>query len=71
MLMKQCIPDAILREISHNLLFLSHSPKMQKVKLILKEIQHSVVPIRPYDVLTPRYENTRKSKFYHNKKSNL
>lgn len=45
--------------------------RIKKVKLILKEIQHSVVPIRPYDGLTPRYENTRKSKFHHNKRSNL
>lgn len=45
--------------------------RIKKVKLILKEIQHSVVPIRPYDGLTPRYENTRKSKFHLNKRSNL
>ncbi len=45
--------------------------RIKKVELILKEIQHSVVPIRPYDGLTPRYENTRISKFHHNKKSNL
>lgn len=36
--------------------------RIKKVELILKEIQHSVVPIRPYDGLTPRYENTRISK---------
>ena len=38
---------------------------------IISEIQKSVVPIRPDDGKTPRYENPRKSKFHHNKKSNL
>jgi len=45
--------------------------RTKKVALIIKEIQHSVVPIRSYDGLTPRYENTRKSNFHHNKRSNL
>lgn len=45
--------------------------RVKKLKRIMLEIQHSVVPIRPDDGSTPRYENPRKSKFHHNKKSNL
>ena len=45
--------------------------RIKKLERILAEIQRSVVPIRPYDGSTPRYENTRKSKFHHNKRSNL
>ena len=36
-----------------------------------EEIQRSVVPIRPDDGSTPRYQYPRKSKYHHNKKSNL
>lgn len=45
--------------------------RVKKLKRIILEIQHSVVPIRPDDGLTPRYENTRKVRFHHNRKSNL
>ena len=45
--------------------------RIKKMKRIIAEIQRSVVPIRPYDGLTPRYVNPRKSKFHHNKRSNL
>ena len=38
---------------------------------IFTEIQKSVVPIRLDDGNTLRYENPRKSKFHHNKRSNL
>ena len=51
----------------------SRNPLQRELKLlrIITEIQKSVVPIRPDDGKTPRYENPRKSKFHHNKKSNL
>ena len=51
----------------------SRNPLHRELKLlrIITEIQKSVVPIRPDDGKTPRYENPRKSKFHHNKKSNL
>ena len=51
----------------------SRNPLYRELKLlrIITEIQKSVVPIRPDDGKTPRYENPRKSKFHHNKKSNL
>ena len=45
--------------------------RIKKVNRILTEIQRAVVPIRPYDGLTPRYLNSRKSKYHHNKRSNL
>ena len=35
------------------------------------EVKKSVVPIRPDDGNTPRYENTRKSSHHHNKRHNL
>ena len=38
---------------------------------LVSYIQIETEAIRPYDGLTPRYENTRKSKFHHNKRSNL
>ena len=38
---------------------------------IFTEIQKSVVPIRLDDSNTLRYEKPRKSKFHHNKRSNL
>lgn len=45
--------------------------RVKKLNRIILEIQHSVVPIRPDDGKTPRYENTRNCKFHHNRKSNL
>lgn len=47
------------------------SHRQKKLERIMLEIQKSVVPIRPDDGTTPRYENTRKSNFHHNKRSNL
>ncbi len=47
------------------------SQRIKKLNRIIAEIQRSVVPIRPYDGLTPRYKNSRSSKFHHNKRSNL
>ncbi len=50
------------------------SNPMTKYKLLNRifiEIQHSVVPKRPCDGSAIRFANPRKSKFYHNKKSNL
>lgn len=47
------------------------SHRQKKLERIMLEIQKSVVPIRPNDGTTPRYENTRKSNFHHNKRSNL
>lgn len=41
------------------------------LKRIIQEIRKSVVPIRPDDGNTTRYENPRKSNFHHNKRSNL
>ena len=51
----------------------SRNPLQRELKLlrIITEIQKSVVPIRPDDGKTPRYENPRKSRFHRNKKSNL
>lgn len=43
----------------------------KKLKRIIQEIRKSVVPIRPDDGNTTRYENPRKSNFHHNKRSNL
>lgn len=45
--------------------------RQKKLERIMAEIQRSVVPIRPDDGLTPRYENPRKAKYHHNKRSNL
>ena len=45
--------------------------RLKKLQRIIAEIQQSVVPIRPDDGSTPRYQNSRKSKFHHNKRSNL
>lgn len=47
------------------------SHRQRKLDRIMLEIQKSVVPIRPDDGSTPRYENPRNSKFHHNKRSNL
>ena len=44
--------------------------RVMKINRILIELQHSVVPIRPGKTAV-RFENTRKTKFHHNKKSNL
>ena len=44
--------------------------RMMKINRIMTEIQRSVVPIRPGKTAV-RYENTRKTKYHHNKKSNL
>lgn len=51
----------------------SRNPAQREKKLnrIIIEIQKSVVPIRPDDGSTPRYKNTRKSAFHHNKRHNL
>ena len=51
----------------------SRNPNQRQKKLerIITEIQNSVVPIPPDDGTTPRYENPRKTKFHHNKRSNL
>ena len=43
----------------------------KKIERIMTEIQKSVVQISHDDGETPRYENTRKVKFHHNKRSNL
>ncbi|MDE6780545.1 MAG: hypothetical protein K2J40_03690 [Ruminococcus sp.] len=61
-----------LRERLADAIF-SRNPLQRSKKLnrIILEIQHSVVPIRPDDGKTPRYENTRNCKFHHNRKSNL
>lgn len=45
--------------------------RVKKLNRIILEIEHSVVPIRPYDNAKPRLQNTRNSKFHHNKRSNL
>lgn len=45
--------------------------RVKKLKRIILELQHSVVPIRPDDGSTPRYQYTRKGKFHHNRRSNL
>ena len=43
----------------------------KKLERIILEIQRAVVPFRPDDGNTPRYENTRKTSFHHNKKHKL
>lgn len=50
----------------------SHSKYIRMIKnnRIMTEIQRSVVPIRP-EKTAVWYENTRRTKFHHNKKSNL
>ena len=45
--------------------------RQKKLERIMIEIQKSVVPIRPDDGSTPRYENTRKASHHHNKRHNL
>ena len=45
--------------------------RQKKLERIMLEVKKSVVPIRPDDVITPRYENTRKSLHHHNKRHNL
>ena len=45
--------------------------RQKKLERIMIEIQKSVVPIRPDDGTTPRYENTRKASHHHNKRHNL
>ena len=45
--------------------------RQKKLERIMTEIQKSVVQISHDDGETPRYENTRKVKFHHNKRSNL
>ena len=45
--------------------------RQRKLDRIMLEIQKYVVPIRPDDGSTPRYENPRNAKFHHNKSSNL
>lgn len=45
--------------------------RQKKLERIMTEIQKSVVQISNYDGETPRFENTRKVNFHHNKRSNL
>ena len=45
--------------------------RQKKLERIIDEIKRSVVPIRPDNGSVPRYENSRKAKFHHNKRSNL
>ncbi len=45
--------------------------RIRKLERIITEIQKSVVPIRPDDTSTPRYNYTRNSSHHHNKKHNL
>ena len=45
--------------------------RQKKLERIILEIRKSVVPIRPDDGNTPRLENPRKTKYHHNKRSNL
>ncbi len=45
--------------------------RQKKLERIMLEIQKSVVPMRPDDGSTPRYENPRKSSHHHNKRRNL
>ena len=45
--------------------------RQKKLERIMAEVKKSVVPIRPDDGNTPRYENTRKSSHHHNKRHNL
>ena len=45
--------------------------RQKKLERIMTEIQKSVVQISHDDGETPRYENTRKVKYHHNKRSNL
>ena len=45
--------------------------RQKKLERIMTEIQKSVVQISNDDGDTPRFENTRKVNFHHNKRSNL
>ena len=45
--------------------------RQKKLERIMIEIQKSVVPVRPDDGTTPRYENSRKASHHHNKRHNL
>lgn len=45
--------------------------RQKKLERIMTEMQKSVVQISHDDSETPRYENTRKVKYHHNKRSNL
>ncbi len=45
--------------------------RQKKLERIMLEIQKSVVPMRPDDGSTPRYEHPRKSSHHHNKRRNL
>ena len=45
--------------------------RQKKLERIMAEVKNSVVPIRPDDGNTPRYENPRKSSHHHNKRHNL
>lgn len=47
------------------------SQRQKKLERIILEIRKSVVPVRPDDGNTPRLENPRKTKYHHNKRSNL
>lgn len=51
----------------------SRNPRQRQKKLerIIIEIQKSVVPIRPDDGSTPRFENPRNASHHHNKRHNL
>ena len=61
-----------LRERLADAVFASDpNQRLKKLDRVMLEIQRSVVPIRPDDGSTPRYQYPRKSKFHHNKKSNL
>jgi len=61
--MRDCLADAVFsRNPAH---------RQKKLERIMLEVKKSVVPIRPDDGITPRYENTRKSSHHHNKRHNL
>ena len=45
--------------------------RQKKLERIMTEVQKSIVQISHDDGETPRYENTRKVKYHHNKRSNL
>ena len=45
--------------------------RQKKLERIMAEVKKSVVPIRPDDGITPRYENTRKASHHNNKRHNL
>jgi len=61
--MRDCLADAVFsRNPAH---------RQKKLERIMLEVKKSVVPIRPDDGNTPRYENTRKSSHHHNKRHNL